>query len=624
MSLTDAILGKPLATSESNKQELSVWTGVPVLGLDALASTGYGPEAALTILTAASVAGLRYFPHIIILVVAQLGLLYISYRQTAEAYPDGGGAYNVTKDNFGPKTAVWAAVALLLDYLLNVAVGISAGIGAVVSAIPRLQPHTLLLCLLVLLTLTLLNLRGVKESGMVFVLPVFVFVLCLGAVLAIGFIKVWQTGGHPHALVPPPPLPPPGGALGRWLLLTAFANGCTAMTGIEAVSNGVPLFRKPTVPNAHNTLTAIMLILALFLLGLAYICPAYHIGAMNEQQPGYQNILSQVVAAVAGRNAFYYVALATIFIVLTYSAQTSFADFPRVCRFLAEDQFLPPEFATRGRRLVFSQGIIVLAILSGGLLILFGGITHRLIPLFAVGAFSAFLFSQVGMVRHWLRHRAPHFRLKLLCNGIGAMSTIVVLVIIILAKFEEGAWITVVVVPAAVLLLKSIRKHYWKIQLQVGQPLELQAHQLQPLAVIIPIKRWDRVSERAMRFAMLLSNDITAVYVSGGSDDKDRLRQLWAEKVEKPASTAFHWKPRLEIIDSPYRRVDQPLVDYVNRTAQKKPNQLVAVVIPELVEPHWYEHLLHNLHTARLHARLFRMGNDRVVVVNTPWRLRDI
>lgn len=624
MSLSDAILGKPLATSESNKQELSVWTGVPVLGLDALASTGYGPEAALTVLTAASVAGLRYFPHIIILVVVQLSLLYISYRQTAEAYPDGGGAYNVTKDSFGPRTAVWAAVALLLDYLLNVAVGISAGIGAVVSAIPRLQPHTLLLCLLTLLTLTLLNLRGVKESGMVFVLPVFVFVVCLSVVLAVGLIKVWQTGGHPHALVPPPALPPPSKGLGRWLLLTAFANGCTAMTGIEAVSNGVPLFRKPTVPNAHKTLTAIMLVLSLFLLGLAFICPAYHIGAMNEQQPGYQTILSQVVAAVAGRNAFYYVALATIFIVLTYSAQTSFADFPRVCRFLARDQFLPPEFETRGRRLVFSQGIIVLTILSGGLLILFGGITDRLIPLFAVGAFSAFLCSQLGMVRHWLRHRGPHFRLKLLCNGVGAMSTSIVLVIIILAKFKEGAWITVVVVPAAVLLLGSIRKHYWKIELQVGQPLELQANPLQPLAVIIPIRRWDRVSEKAMRFAMLLSSDITALHVSDGTDDKDRLLQLWEEKVEKPASAALHWMPRLEIVDSPYRRVEQPVVDYVNRAAQQKPNQLVAVVIPELVEPHWYEYLLHNLYSARLRAGLFRMKNDRVVVVNTPWRLRDI
>jgi amino acid transporter len=623
MSLSDLILGKPLASSESKKEELTVWTGVPVLGLDALASTGYGPEAALTVLSIAGVPALRYYPLIVILVVLTLTTLYFSYRQTAEAYPNGGGAYNVTKDNFGTGVALWAAVALLLDYLLNVAVGISAGIGAVVSAIPSLHSHTLMLCLLVLLTLTLVNLRGVRESGLFFVAPVFVFVVCLAITIGTGLIRTWLSGGQPQPIVPPPPIPPPTASLSGWLLLTAFANGCTAMTGIEAVSNGVPLFRQPTIPNAHKTLTVIMLILSSFLLGLGYLCPAYHIGAMNEQQPGYQNILSQLLAAVAGRNVFYYVSLSSVFIVLTYSAQTSFADFPRVCRFLAEDCFLPPAFAKLGRRLVFSCGILVLTSFSGLLLIVFGGITDKLIPLFAVGAFGAFLSSQTGMVRHWLRKRGPRYRTKLFVNAIGAVTTAIVLVIIILAKFKEGAWMTVVVAPGLVVLLRKINQHYKKIAREVGQAVELHPSEINPPAVIIPVKHWNRVTERAVRFGLLLSKDITAIHVSTEKEDKGRLQELWREKVEKPAEGLHAPIPQLRIIDSPYRQISEPIIEFVNKTAKEKADRPVAVIIPELVEPHWYEFLLHNLYGPKLEAELLIKGDERVIVINAPWRLRD-
>lgn len=462
MSIADAILGKPLARTEKKKDELSIWTGVPVLGLDALASTGYGPEAALTVLVGASMAGIRYAPLIALGIVALLASLYFSYRQTAEAYPDGGGAYNVTKDNFGEQAALWAAVALLLDYLLNVAVAISAGVGAVVSAMPVLQRYTLPLCFFVLCALTLVNLRGVKQSGLIFSVPTFTFVACMAVTIAIGAVESLRNGGHPHPVIAPPPLPAVTASIGAWFLLKAFANGCTAMTGIEAVSNGVPLFQEPKVPNAHKTLTTIMLTLSLFLLGVGYLCPAYQIGAMNQLQPGYQTVLSQLVAAVVGRNVFYYVALTSIFIILTFSAQTSFADFPRVCHFLARDRFLPAGFDKRSRRLVYWQGIVMLAILSAVLLFFFGGITEKLIPLFAVGAFTAFVFSQAGMVRHWMRKRGRRYRLKLIFNAAGAVITASVLVIIILAKFKEGAWVTVIVMPAAVLLLKKIGRHYKK------------------------------------------------------------------------------------------------------------------------------------------------------------------
>jgi hypothetical protein len=452
---------------------------------------------------------------------------------------------------------------------------------------------------------------------------VFAFVICVATEIVIGIFKIWHTGGHPIPIIAPPAISHSTQTLGAWLLLTAFSNGCTAITGVEAVSNGVPLFKDPKVPNAHKTLTAIIGILSLFLLALGYICPAYHIVGMNEQQPGYQNVLSQVVAAVTGRNVFYYIALASIFMVLTYSAQTSFADFPRVCHFLAKDRFLPPALARHGRRLVFSEGIIVLTVLSATLLVIFGGITDKLIPLFAVGAFGAFLFSQLGMVCHWLRHRGRNFLVKLFSNAIGAVSTCIVLIIIIIAKFMEGAWITVLVAPAAVLLLRKINQHYRRIENQVGQAVNLQAAKPAPPAVVIPIRRWDRVAERAVEFGMLLSNDITAVHGSGGPDDKQRLAQVWAEKVETPAKAAHSMVPRLQIIDSPYRRIHQPIIDFVNKMASEKPQQVIAVIIPELVEPHWYNYLLHNLYGVRLKARLFLNGDNRVVVISTPWRMRD-
>lgn len=623
MSLLDKLLGRPLATSERAKESLSVWTGVPVLGLDALASTGYGPEAALTVLAPLGLVGLQYFPIIAVIILIELFTLYLSYRQTAAAYPGGGGAYIVASDNLGTKPGVWSAVMLLLNYLLNVAVAISAGMGAVVSAIPALHPFTLPLCLLVLIMLTFVNLRGVRESGLAFMVPVIVFVVCLGAAIAIGLLGVWQSGGQPQPLVVPPKIPTATETLGAWILLAAFANGCTAATGIEAVSNAVPLFRKPTVLNAQRTLTVMMLILGLFLLGISQLCPAYHIGAMNETEPGYQTILSQLVAAVAGRGVFYYLSLASIFIVLTCSAQTSFTAFPRVCRYLAEDGFLPPYFANRGRRLVFSHGIIFLSVISGLLLIAFGGVTQALIPLFAVGAFGAFFFSQSGMVVHWLRKKGRGYRTKLAFNALGAATTAVALVIIVVAKFLEGAWMTVIFIPALTFLLLAINRHYKRVARKVEQPLELQAAKLQHPIVIIPIAGWDRVAERAVRFGLLLSDEVTAIHVSTEKDDPERLRERWAENVEKPAKAAHFAVPRLEIISSPYGKISEPILDFVKTTRESNPDRLIAVVLGELVEPHWYEYVLHNLQAERLRASIFMLRDRRTVVISTPWYLRE-
>ena len=358
-------------------------------------------------------------------------------------------------------------------------------------------------------------------------------------------------------------------------------------------------------------------------LGISVLCPAYQIHAMNERDPGYQTILSQLVAAVAGHGVFYYVAIASIFIVLTYSAQTSFTDFPRVCRLLAEDSFLPPAFTNRGRRLVFSLGINVLAILSGLLLIMFDGITDRMIPLFAIGAFSAFLFSQAGMVQYWRRQGRRGARLKLAVNALGAICTGIGLLIIIIAKFVEGAWVMVIVVPGLVLLLHRIKQHYRKISREIDWPVRLNTWKVQPPVVIIPITGWDRVAERALRFGLQLSHDITAVHVMTEQEDPKRLRELWAENVEKPARAAKSAVPRLEILRSPYRQLYEPVLKFVSKTKEEKSDSLIAVIIPELVEPHWYGYVLHNSRGAALRALLFLERDQRTVVITVPWNLSE-
>jgi len=623
MTFFHKIFGRPLGSWEAAKEKLGVPTGTVVLGLDPLTSIVYGPEAVLLILTPLGVAGLAYLPFIVAALVLLLAALYLSYRQTIAAYPSGGGAYIVAKDNFGTHAGLWAGVALLVDYILTVAVGIAAGVGAVVSAIPALHDHTLLLCLLILATLTIINLRGVRAPGLAFLVPCILFIGFIVAAIVMGVVSVWQSGGHPQPAVPLPLIPKESGTVGVWLLVAAFANGCVAMTGVEAVSNGVPLFREPTVRNAQWTLTLIVVILALFLLGLGFLCPMYHIGAMGELQPGYQSLLSQLFQSVAGRGLFYNVAVVVIFMVLMVSCQSSFADFPRVCRLLAEDNFLPSAFANRGRRLVFSQGIIILAILAGLILIAFGGATFKLLPLYAIGAFTAFFFSQAGMVVYWKRKPGRGTRTSLVFNALGAVATGAALVTIVIVKFLEGAWITIVIIPGLVLLLHRIHQHYERIIREVDRPIKLKAPKLQPPIVVIPVDNWNRVTEAAVRFGMFLSDDIIAVHVVTENDDPQRLRVLWQEKVQKPAEQMKTAIPHLALVYSPYRLIHEPILDFVNQTKEKVPDRLIAVVIPEVVEPHWYEYVLHSLHAARLRALLFLERDQRTVVISVPWYLRE-
>src|SRR5947207_8074838 len=435
MKLLDLLIGRKLANREGESEKITAIEGVPAMGLDGLASSAYGPEAALTILAPLGLMGLAYMGPVMLAVLALLAILYISYWQTIEAYPTSGGSYTVAHENLGANAGLLAATALMIDYVLNVAVGISAGVGALTSAVPALHPYTLWLCLGILVLVTLINLRGTFEAGLFFAVPTYLFVLCFGGgVVVYGVWQALMAGGDPMPVVPPPAAPAEiGAAVSVWLLLRAFASGCTAMTGVEAVSNGVSAFRDPTVKHAHRTLTWIVLILGLLLAVISYLAPVYRVAAMDQTQPGYQSVLSQLAGAVVGRGVIYFTAIGILLAVLCLSANTSFVDFPRVCRLVARDGYLPRAFAMPGRRLVYSVGILWLAATAGLLLTVFGGITDRLIPLFAVGAFMAFTLSQLGMAFHWVHEKGNRARLWI--NGIGAAGTGLALAIILSAKF---------------------------------------------------------------------------------------------------------------------------------------------------------------------------------------------
>jgi amino acid transporter len=623
MSFLDVILGRPLGSDEQDRQQIGPLTGIPVLGLDAMASAAYGPEAALTVMIPLGALGIEYVGPILAVIIGVLLIVYVSYRQTITAYPGGGGSYTVAKANLGMAWGLTGGVALVLDYILNVAVGIAAGVGAIVSAVPSLLPHTLGLCLVILLALTLINLRGVRESGLAFMAPTYAFVVTLVLVVVIGVVKALASGGHPVPVIAPPGVAAATQAATWWVLVRAFANGCTAMTGVEAVSNGVPLFRAPAIPHAQRALTAIIAILAVLLAGIGYLSRAYGIAATDPGQPGYQSIISMLVSAVAGRGVFYYVTIASVVAVLALSANTSFAGFPRVCRVLAEDRFLPDSFAIRGRRLVYSQGIVVLAGLSGALLIAFGGITDRLIPLFAIGALLAFTMSQAGMVAHWRRVGGPEARRSLPINAAGAIATGITVVVVAVSKFSDGAWIIVVVLPLLLAVFWRIHRHYGKVAAQVAETEPLTIDRAPPPAVVVAAQSWNKMTLRGLQFAMRLSPDVYAVQVKAETAKMKDLTAAWPTLVEAPALAAHLPPPKLIVLTSNYRQFFQPLVEFVFDLRDKNPTRDIVVVIPDLVVTRWYQGLLHNHRGTILRALLRLRGGPRVAVVSTPLHLHD-
>ena len=623
MSVLDVVLGRPLPSSEERAEQIGPAKGIPIFGLDALGSAAYGPEAALTLLIPLGVAGLHYILPLSACIIVLLAVVYFSYRQTIAAYPSGGGSYIVARQNLGTFSGLLAGAALLIDYALDAAVGISAGIGALTSAAPSLHPHTLALCLISLLILTVVNLRGVRETGAIFMTPTYLFLACMGIALVIGIAKAIGSGGHPTPVVSPPLSHAAAGAVSLWLLLKSYASGCTALTGVEAVSNGVGAFREDRVKNARRTLGIIIAALGLMLAGIAYLVKAYGIVATDPNGNNYQSVLSILLGAVVGRGWFYYVSIASILLLLTLSANTAFADFPRVCRFVAEDGYLPTAFANRGRRLVYSEGICVLALITAALLIGFGGITDRLIPLFAVGAILSFTMSQAGMVAHWKREGGPGARRNMLINLLGAIATGITVLIVIAAKFSEGAWVTLVAIPSLIALMYGVHKHYVKIRREIEIKTPLDADRQSPPILVVTIQGWTRVNKQALRVAMVLSPDIKVVHVAE-ENQPNEFCDRWREYVEQPAVRSRLPIPELVRISSPYRFVVTPIVQYVNQLAADNPDRRIITVIPELMERRWYYWLLHTQRATILKTRILMECSDRVSVLNIPWHLKSV
>jgi amino acid transporter len=575
----------------------------------------------MTLLIPLGLIGATYILPLSLSIVALLLIVFFSYRQTIAAYPGGGGSYTVAHENLGTFAGLLAAAALMIDYVLTAAVGISAGIGALTSAEPQLNPHRLGLCLLALLIITVVNLRGMREAGAIFMFPTYLFLICMFVAIAITIFKSIASGGHPHPVIAPPAPGHQLETLSIWLMLKAFSSGCTALTGVEAVSNGVKAFREPTVQTAQRTLGIIIVALVMMLAGIAYGARAYGIVATDPDGNGYQSVLSMLLLAVSGRNWFYFVSILSILLVLIFSANTAFADFPRVCHILAEDYFVPLSFANRGRRLVYSEGIIVLALLTAGLLILFGGVTDRLIPLYAVGAFLAFTLSQAGMVRHWLKAEGKRPWGNIFINSLGAFCTGVTVVVVAVTKFRDGAWVTVLLIPSILILMYRVRRHYRHVASQVQDldPLNLD-NLMQPM-VVLPMPYWSLVSQKALRHAMEISKEIKVLHVAE-EDKPDKFCQSWARYVEEPAEKAGLPKPELIQLHSPYRFVIAPIVDFVCKLAEDNPHRRIVTVVPELVERHWYAYFLHTQRAALLKASLLMKGNERISVLNIPWYLK--
>jgi amino acid transporter len=623
MNILDLLVGKPLATTEERAEQIGPAQGIPIFGLDALSSAGYGPEAALTLLIPLGLLGLHYIIPITTAIIALLLIVYFSYRQTIEAYPRGGGSYTVARYNLGARPSLLAAAALLTDYILTAAVGISAGVGALISAVPSVQRHTLSLCLGILIIVTLVNLRGMREAGVVFMVPTYLFVGTLFIVIGGGLIRTLLSGGHPMPVTPPPPPPSVTEAVSYWLLLKVFSSGCTALTGVEAVSNGVKAFREPAVKNAQRTLTIIIFLLATLLAGLSYLVNVYAIVATEPGKPGYQSILSILTSAVFGQGAFYYLTMAAILLVLSLSANTAFADFPRLCRAIAQNNYLPHAFRYRGRRLVYSYGIVTLAVLTAILLTVFDGVTDRLIPLYAVGAFLAFTLSQAGMVRHWYKKRGPHWRKSAFVNALGAFVTGITVCVVLVAKFVEGAWITLLFIPLLVVLFGSVRRHYHYVRVQTlcKEPVQ-PANQAAPPIAVVPIDRWSRISKQGLEFASRITSDIIAVHVEP-EEHSELLKAAWERYIDGAFRESGRPAPQLLMLPSPYRFVIVPIIQYILQLSEKHPLRRIVVVIPELVEGAWYEYFLHNQRGRLLEWMLQVRGNERIFTVSAPYYLGD-
>ncbi|MDP1891960.1 MAG: APC family permease [Gemmatimonadaceae bacterium] len=616
------LFGRPLSSDRLEHERLNKKTALAVLSSDAISSVAYATEQTLLVLAVLGAVALNYLIPISAVIVGLLMLVAISYRQTIFAYPTGGGSYTVAKENLGRGPGLVAAAALLTDYILTVSVSISGGVAAITSAYASMAPHTVALCVGAIAVLMLVNLRGVRESGIAFSVPTYVFILLMLALIGTGVVR--GMAGHEVAPLATAPrvdalsatqhqLGFPAGFALTYLLLRAFAEGCVAMTGTEAISNGVGAFRQPSARNAAATLGWMAAILATFFIGTSYL--ARHYGVMPSAT---ETVLSQIGRHVFGGGALYFALQYATFAVLVLAANTAFADFPRLASLLATDGYMPRQFSARGDRLAFSNGIIVLALMAMLLVWLFVGDTSALIPLYAIGVFVCFTLSQTGMVLHWLKCREPGWRWRAWLNGIGAVATAGVTIVQVVTKFTHGAWIVVLIIPLIILLLRTIHRHYENFSAELaynGQaPLMFLHH-----TVIVPVNGISKPTAGALVYATTISEDVRAVYIAVDDGPTAELEAAWE---------AWDIGVPLVVIPSPFRSVLRPIVEYVEGLSTRGETDLVTIVVPEIVPRHWWEHLLHN--KTALFIRTAFMFRPHVVVTAVPYlvghsaRLRDL
>ena len=605
-SVRRVLFGRPLATDEELEERLPKVKALATFSSDNLSSVAYASELIMFTLLAAGSSAFWLVMPISILIVTIFGIIVVSYRQTIRAYPSGGGSYIVAKENLGTGPALLAAAALLTDYVLTVSVSVAAGVLAITSAFPDLEWLRVPFGIVAILFVMLINLRGLRESGTLFAAPTYLFLGITLGLIGLGILRT-VLGDVPHVTGVVPAVVP-AETLGVLLLMRAFADGCSAITGVEAVSNGVPAFKPPEWRNARTTLTVMGALVAVMFLGLSWLA-----GVAGATPSDHESIVSQIGRAVFGLGPLYYVLQLATTGLLILAANTSFADFPRLSSILARDGYMPSRFAFRGERLAFSAGIVVLAIVAIAVLVAFGGLVTALIPLYAIGVFTSVTLSQMGMVRHWLREREAGWRQSAVINGVGAIATAIVTLIFAIAKFALGAWLIIVIIPVLVGAMLFIHRQYERRRLEVHvRPEAIIGSALRRQHVIIPVPEVTRDVVQAVKFGRSMSHDVTAVHVT---DDVDRGEEIRSRFERQVPGIPF------VIVESPYRQLVRPLIRYLEFTAGRIADDILVVLLPEYVPRHWWEKYLYNENARRIRGAL--LGRRNILIADVPYR-RDL
>jgi amino acid transporter len=604
MSFKRILVGRPLETHQLKHQRLNNFMALAVFSSDAISSVAYATEEIVLVLAVAGTAALTSFTMPIAIAIGILfTVVILSYRQTIPAYPSGGGAYIVAKDNLGTFPGLIAAGALLTDYILTVAVSTAAGVAAITSAFPEFFPYRVVICLACVAFITIMNLRGVRESGMFFSVPTYFFLGIMALTLLYGFFRVFfmhqHVDNHAYFILP---MQQPITVL---LILRAFSSGCAALTGIEAISNGIPAFKPPEAINARKTLTGMAVLCVVMFFAVTYL--AYHFHILPNTQ---ETVISQIARHIFGRSVLYYCLQAGTALILIMAANTSFADFPRLSSILARANFMPRQMANLGDRLVFANGIILLGTISCILLIAFNGITTRLIPLYAVGVFLSFTLSQSGMVVHWWRLRSKGWWRSIIFNGLGALTTAVVVLVSAYSKFMLGAWIVIILIPILVYIFTRISNHYKLVAASLRVGTDKPDYTPLKNRVFLPISGISKVSLYALRFCYAITKDVTGLYININQDEADRV-QAQIDRLQLPIPFI--------ILDSPFRSVTKSLIDFVDRESKAKPDEIITLVLPEFMPRKKWQYLLHNQTAMVIFAAL--RGRENVVITSVRKRL---